>query len=297
MAALAAVMLPHLEPGDVLVVPSDGYFLTRTLASGYLAKRGVEVRELPTAGDGLDEALAGSRLALVETPSNPGLDVCDLVAFAEAAHAAGALVAVDNTTATPLGQRPLDLGADFSVAADTKGLTGHSDLVLGHVAVREPAHAEALRTWRTQTGAIPGPLETWLAHRSLGTLDVRFERQCATALALARLLAERPDVSRVRYPGLEDDPAHEIAGRQMRRFGQVVSFELADRERAEAFLTSCRLVAEATSFGGLHSTAERRARWGGDAVSEGFIRFSVGCERAEDLLGDVELALDASSSA
>src|SRR5262249_19374767 len=204
-----------------------------------------------------------------------------------AAHHAGALVAVDNTTPTVLGQQPLALGADFVVASDTKALTGHSDLILGHVATREAAWAKRLRTWRTQFGAIPGPMEVWLAHRSLGTLDVRLERMSANALAVAQFLSGRPDVLRVRYPGLPGDPAHAVATRQMTQFGPVVNFELASAAAAEKVLNTCRLVLQATSFGGLQTTAERRARWGGDKLPEGFIRLSAGCEHPGDLLEDL----------
>ena len=143
-------------------------------------------------------------------------------------------------------------------------------------------------------GAVPGPMEVWLAHRSLATLDVRLERQCHTALRVAEYLAKRADVLAVRYPGLPTDPAYEIAKRQMRRFGPVVSFTLAGRAEAERFLNDCNLVYEATSFGGVHTTAERRARWGGDAISEGFIRLSVGVEDAADILADLAQALDKS---
>lgn len=212
----------------------------------------------------------------------------------EAAHAAGVLVAVDNTLATSLGQRPLELGADFSVASDTKGMTGHGDILLGHVSCRDPLLSAGVRRWRKVVGAIPGPMEAWLAHRSLATLQLRIDRQCTTALALAEALTARADVSGLRYPGLPTDPSYPIAVRQMRRFGSVVSFELADEQTAERFLGALRLVDDATSFGGVRSTAERRARWGGDAVPAGFIRFSVGAEDPEDLLADVARALDAS---
>jgi cystathionine gamma-lyase len=136
-------------------------------------------------------------------------------------------------------------------------------------------------------------MEVWLAHRSLATLPLRLQRQCQTAMALARFLAGHPAVHGVRYPGLPEHPGHEIAVRQMDAFGSVLSFELADRGAAERFLRALRLVREATSFGGVHSTAERRARWGGDAVSPGFIRFSVGCDAADDLLEDLDQALRA----
>jgi cystathionine gamma-lyase len=292
MAAVTAIFGVVLRPGDIVVLPADSYYTTRVLAEGYFTQMGVQVRMAPTVGDAQQQALTGAQLLWLESPSNPGLEVCDIAALATAAHAAGALVAVDNTTPTVLGQQPLALGADFSMASDTKALTGHSDLILGHVATRTQEWADRLRAWRTQFGAIPGPMEVWLAHRSLATVDVRLERQCQNALALATWLASRSDVQAVRYPGLPQDPAYPIASRQMQRFGPVISFVLADRQRAEAFLAACQLVYEATSFGGIHTTAERRARWGGDAIPEGFIRLSAGCEDTQDLLADLTQALD-----
>jgi cystathionine gamma-lyase len=290
MAAVAAVLMTRLTAGDVLLLPSDGYPSVRDLAGGL---HGVEVRTAPTTE--LAGALDGATFVWLESPSNPGLDVCDIAAICATAHDQGALVAVDNTLATATGQTPLALGADFAVTSDSKYTTGHSDLILGHVAVSDPELAASLDGWRRMTGAVPGPFEAWLAHRSLATLDVRLERQCGTALELASMLAERPDVTAVRYPGLQRDPSHELASRQMKRFGSIVVFDVGTRERAERFLASCELVAEATSFGGVHSTAERRARWSGNDVGEGFIRFSVGCETPGDLLADVERALDESA--
>ncbi|MGW0666498.1 cystathionine gamma-lyase [Streptomyces sp. NPDC002746] len=290
MAAVSAVLLSQARSGDVIVLPDDGY-QALPLVRAQLEAYGVEVRTAPTGGDAQLAALEGARLLWIETPSNPGLDVCDVRRLVEAAHAGGTLVAVDNTLATPLGQRPLELGADFSVASDTKGMTGHGDILLGHVACLDPELAAGVRRWRKVAGAIPGPMEAWLAHRSLATLELRIERQCANALALAEALTEHPEVTGLRYPGLPTDPSHQKAARQMRRFGSVVSFVLADRETAERFLSALRLAEDATSFGGVRSTAERRARWGGDAVPEGFIRFSVGAENPADLLADVERAL------
>lgn len=292
MAATTAILGTTLRPGDVVLLPTESYYTTRVLAKGYFTEMGVEARFAPTVG-GLDAAqVKGAKLVWLESPTNPGLDVCDIEACARAAHAAGALVAVDNTTATPLGQRPLSLGADFVLASDTKSITGHGDLILGHVAARESSWADRLRTWRTQTGSVPGPFEVWLGHRSLSTLAVRFERQCDNAQAIAEFLAARPEVVRVRYPGLPGDPSHAVARRQMLRYGPVVSFELAGRDESERFLRACRLVDEATSFGAVHTTAERRARWGGDAISEGFIRMSAGCEHIDDLREDLAQALD-----
>jgi cystathionine gamma-lyase len=293
MAACTAVLLTLLRPGSVLVLPSDCYMDVRTFARGHLRENGVEVTELPTpelTADALPERLD---LLWLETPSNPGLHVCDVRTLSAAARERGALVAVDNTFATPLGQRPLELGADLSVTSATKYLAGHSDLVLGYAATRDAALSERLRGWRTETGAIAGPFEVWLAHRSLATLDVRLERGCANALALAELLVARDDVSDLRYPGLPSDPAHALAAAQMTRFGTVVSFDLGSRDRAERFLGAAELVTEATSLGGVHTVAERRARWGADEVPEGFIRLSAGCEDTADLVEDTESAVDA----
>ncbi|MGW6291460.1 cystathionine gamma-lyase [Streptomyces sp. NPDC055058] len=294
MAAISAVLFSQLGAGDVAVLPDDGY-QALPLARAQLETYGIEVRTAPTGGDAQLDVLDGAKLLWIETPSNPGLDVCDIRRLAEEAHARGALVAVDNTLATPLGQRPLELGADFAVASGTKQLTGHGDVLLGYVTGRDAAAMAAVRRWRKITGAIPGPMEAWLAHRSIATLQLRVERQNATALTLARALRERSEVTGLRYPGLPDDPSYAVASRQMRGFGCVVSFTLPTRAHAERFLDALRLVDGATSFGGVRSTAERRGRWGGDAVPEGFIRFSVGAEDADDLVADVLRALDTSA--
>ncbi|MFF2849961.1 cystathionine gamma-lyase [Streptomyces sp. NPDC058001] len=290
MAAISAVLFSHLRAGDTVVLPDDGYQVL-PLVREQLQAYGIEVRTAPTGGDGQLAVLDGARLLWIETPSNPGLDVCDLRRLIDAAHAQGTLVAVDNTLATPLGQRPLDFGADFSVASGTKQLTGHGDILLGYVTCRDAERAAAVRRWRKIVGAIPGPMEAWLAHRSLATLHLRADRQNANALALAEALRDRPEVTDLRYPGLPDDPSYPIASRQMRRFGCVVSFTLPTRARAERFLEALTLVDDATSFGGVRSTAERRRRWGGDNVPEGFIRFSAGAEDPQDLIPDVLHAL------
>ncbi|MFI7408234.1 cystathionine gamma-lyase [Streptomyces sp. NPDC049627] len=294
MAATSSVLFSQLRAGDAVVLPSDGY-QALPLVRAQLETYGIEVRTAPTGGDAQLGVLDGAKLLWIETPSNPGLDVCDIRRLVEAAHARGALVAVDNTLATPLGQRPLELGADFSVASGTKQLTGHGDVLLGYVTGRDAEAMSAVRRWRKITGAIPGPMEAWLAHRSLATLHLRVDRQNASALAVAEALRGRPEVTGLRYPGLPDDPFHKVAAQQMRRFGCVVSFTLPTRARAERFLDALRLVDDATSFGGVRSTAERRGRWGGDAVPEGFIRMSVGAEDSEDLVADVLRALDESA--
>ena len=295
MAATVATLESVLEAGDVLVMPSDGYFGIRAIAEDQSRRTGVEIRWFETRGDP-GRLLDGAKLLWLETPSNPGLDACDVTALSLEAQGQGVLVAVDNTTPTVLGQAPLELGADFSVASDTKALAGHGDLVLGHVACRHADWADRLREWRRTRGSVPGPMEVWLAHRSLGSLDVRLERMCSNAQTVAEFLAGRPEVRRVRYPGLADDPSHAIAVRQMKRFGPVVSFTVDGRDMAEALLDECRLVSEATSFGGLHTTAERRGRWEGDAVPDGFIRLSLGCEHSDDLIEDIGRALHAATS-
>ncbi|MFI7487718.1 cystathionine gamma-lyase [Micromonospora echinaurantiaca] len=289
-AAITGLLLAVLRPGDTVLLPADGYYSVRSFATGTLEELGVRVRFVPTAGP--YPSLDGVRLVLVETPANPGLDVADVAALAAEARAAGALLAVDNTTATPLGQRPLDLGADLVVASGTKALTGHSDLLLGYVASRSAELLDKVTGWRSTAGAVPGAFDAWLAHRSLATLDLRLARQTANAEAIARLLADRPDVTGLRWPGLPDDPAYPVASAQMRRIPGVLSFDLGDAERVARFLAAAKLVFAATSFGGLHTTADRRAQWG-DATGPGFVRFSCGVEDTVDLVADVTAALDA----
>ena len=290
MAAISAALLSELSSGRKVLLPSDGYYATRLLASRVLARFGIGTRECPTA-ELADAPLDDIDLVFVETPSNPGLDVCDIARVAERAAAAGAVTLADNTTATALLQRPLDLGIDIVVAADTKAPAGHSDALVGHVATRDEERLERLREWRTLGGAIPGPFEAWLLHRGLLTFDPRLERMCRSAQALAEALTGHPAVSGLRYPGLTDDPSHAVASRQMSAFGTLLGLELADRAAADRFIARCTALAPATSFGGVHSSAERRARWGDD-VPEGFVRLSVGCEPTATLVAAVLEALE-----
>lgn len=293
MAACAAVFGAVLRPGDIAVLPANAYYAARVLMQDYFAKMGITLRTAPTANNAQAAQLEGAKLLWIESPSNPTMEVADVAALAEAAHRAGALIAVDNTTPTPLGQRPLSLGADFSVASDTKAMTGHSDLLLGHVATRDLELRAKLDQWRTLTGAVLGPMEAWLALRSIATLPLRLERACENAQRIAEFLQARREVSSVLYPGLPTHPGHAIAKKQMRYFGPVLSFILRDKAAAENFLSQSQLITDATSFGGITTTAERRARWGGDAIPEGFIRLSAGCEDAEDLIEDIAQALGA----
>ncbi len=292
LAAVTATFWAVLQPGDTVVVQTGMYFGARSVLSEIFEPVGVTIRVLPPAAMSDANRLKGARLVWVETPGNPRLEIVDIRAVVGAARLAGTLVAVDNTTATPFSQRPLELGADLSVCSDSKGMTGHSDLLLGHVASRDLDLMAKIDRYRTLGGAIAGPMEAWLALRSLATLPLRLERMSANAQAIARYLQGRMEVREVLYPGLRDHPGHSIASEQMRFYGSVLSFTLSSKEKAQRFLATIRLVTETTSFGGIATSAERRARWGGDAVSEGFIRMSAGCEDEEDLIEDIGRTLD-----
>jgi cystathionine gamma-lyase len=290
MAAISAVFFGLLKTGNRILLPSDGYYTPRVLSERFLKSFGVAVDTRPTASF-LDGGFAGYRLVFLETPANPGLDICDISAVGRAAHEAGAIVVADNTTMTPYGQQPLDLGADIVVSADTKAANGHSDTLFGHVASRDPQIVAAIRDWRALSGAIPGPFEAWLVHRGLETLEVRFDRMCSSAEAIAPRLQAHPAVKSVRFPGLAGDPAHNLARAQMQRFGFLIGLTLDSETSAERFINECALIQPATSFGGVHTSAERRARWG-DAVAPGFVRLSVGCEPTEELWKALEEALE-----
>jgi cystathionine gamma-lyase len=290
MAATASILSTQLKPGDRVLLPSDAYYTTRQLADTYLKPAGITVLTCPSAEyDGYD--FDGFRVVWIESPSNPMLDICDIRKAVSKARQAGATVISDNTTPTPLGQRPLDLGVDAVVSSDTKAINGHSDVVFGHVASRRGNLIAAVREWRKLSGAIPGPFESWLVHRGLETLEVRFDRMCTNAEALAQHLSEHRNVREVRFPGLPSHPAHAVASRQMLRFGTILGVTLADKDSAERFINDCKFIRPTTSFGGVHTSAERRARWG-DKVSEGFVRLSVGCEPLGQLWKEMKSVLD-----
>ena len=289
MAAISAALLACLKAGDRVILPGDGYYVTRLLGAEFLQGLGVDVVTLPTTDyDAAD--VTGAALVYIETPSNPGLEVCDIRAVAARARAAGARVVVDNTTMTPYLQRPLDLGADLVVAADTKAPGGHSDLLAGHVAGRDATLMARVRDWRRLSGATLGPFEAWLLHRGLETLELRLDRMCRSAGTIAERLVTHPAVRAVRYPGLPGDPSHRAVGGQMVNGGFLIGLTLDSAGVAERFLSACPYLAQSTSFGATHSSAERRARWG-DAVPEGFIRLSVGIEPVEVLWEAIAAAL------
>ena len=295
MSAWAALALSVLEPGDALVVPSHGYFGTQTFSQGVLGRFGIEVRGYdPRELDTFAAACDGAALALIESPANPQLTVVDIAAAAAIARDAGAVVACDNTVATPLLQQPLELGADISWQSATKYLGGHSDLLAGVLTTRDAPLLAGLRTARSELGSILAPDSAWLLWRGLRTLGVRLARQCSTALLVASRLAEHPAVVAVHYPGLPDFPGHELAKRQMQGgFGSLLAFELADAEAAERVEASLRLVRRATSLGAVESLIERRGRIEPEGrVAPGLLRLSVGLEHPDDLWGDLQQALD-----
>ncbi|GAA2235463.1 aminotransferase class I/II-fold pyridoxal phosphate-dependent enzyme [Promicromonospora sukumoe] len=301
MAAIAAVF--SLVPdGGTLVLPRHAYQAGMVLARQISERHGVTLRYVDIADtDAVVAALAGADLFLAESPTNPMLEVADLPAVLGAARAAGVRSVVDNTFATPLGQNPLEQGADIVLHSVTKYLAGHSDVVLGALVTRDAGLAATLREHRTLHGAIAGPFEVWLALRGLRTLALRFERAQATAAELARRLAEHPDVAEVRHPSLPGDPGHERAKAQMNGFGAILGVRPASRsgvgpvERADAVVDAVGLWLPATSLGGVESMLERRRRWGTEAhtVPEDLLRLSVGIEDVEDLWRDLDAALRA----
>jgi cystathionine gamma-lyase len=236
------------------------------------------------------EAAAHADVVLAETPVNPTLDVVDLHRLANICRAKGTTLVVDNTAATPLGLQPLSLGADLVVASATKALSGHSDLLAGYVAGCNEELMARVERDRLLAGPILGAFEAWLVLRSLGTAGLRIERQCRNAAAVALMLRDHPAVRSVRYPGLPGDPSYPVAAEQMKRFGGLVAVELADAAAVHALVERSSLLVAATSFGGLHTCVDRRARWG-DPVGDGFARLSLGIEDTDDIVADIEGAL------
>ena len=287
LAAVTAVALGLLAPGDRVAIPHDGYFGTERLFALELSRWGLEGVSFDQTG----ELPRGVRMAFLETPANPSLSFPDLVPFSTAARAQGTIVVVDATVATPVLLRPLEHGADIVLHSATKALAGHSDALVGAVVCRDPAVTDRLRGFRTLTGGVAGPDAAWLLLRGLQTLAVRVARSSETALELARRLEGHPRVSRVRYPGLEPDP---VAARYLvGGFGGLLSFDVAgDAQAAQRVEAATRLIANATSLGGVHSTMETRHRYEGDRVPPGLVRLSVGLEHVEDLWADLSHALE-----
>jgi cystathionine beta-lyase/cystathionine gamma-synthase len=300
-AACMGLMLALAEGRQRIVFPDDGYYNTRAMA-GKLRPRGAEavaVNLLDLAA--VERAVRAQPSVLwAETPTNPLRRVADLKRLGAIAASAGAPMVVDNTVATGLLQKPLDFGAIASVYALTKSISGHSDVLGGAVVSRDEGLLAAVRDWRTGGGAILGAFESWLTLRGLKTLPLRIERQSANARAIAELLLAHPRVRAVHYPGTS--PAtRELAQFQMPNgHGPLLSFELAGRDGgpgtaadADAVVAAARLIVPATSFGGVESTWERRARWAGETAPPSLVRLSAGIEPAGDLLADIGQALRA----
>jgi cystathionine beta-lyase/cystathionine gamma-synthase len=293
-AASMALMLTLARGRDRIVLPADGYYGARVLADRLRPHGAVPVHvDLQDTAAVARELKAAPSVLWAETPTNPLLRVADLAGLAEAATAADAPMVVDNTTATSLLQRPLDWGAAASLYSLTKAISGHSDVIAGAVVSRDTELLTGLRAWRSSGGAILGPFEAWLALRGLKTLPLRIARQSDSALAIARHLAGHRGVRAVHYPGTEAS-ALAITRRQMPDgFGPLLSFEVIPgrAEAADRVVASARLILPATSFGGVESTWERRARWPAETAPDGLIRLSVGVEPAADLMADINQAL------
>jgi cystathionine gamma-synthase len=299
-AASMALMLA-LAPGrERIVLPEDGYYGGRVLADRL---RPYSTRPVPVDLQDLAaverELTAAPSLLWAETPTNPLLRVADLTRLAGIAAAAGAPMVVDNTVATGLLQRPLDAGATASLYSLTKSVSGHSDVILGAVVSRDAGLLADVRAWRSSGGGIPGPFEAWLALRGLKTLPLRIARQSASALAIAGHLAGHPRVTAVHYPGIDGPGVGKTTSALARRqmpdgFGPLLSFEVTpdSADAADKVVARSQLILPATSFGGVESTWERRARWPAETAPPGLIRLSVGVEPVADLITDIDQALE-----
>jgi cystathionine gamma-synthase len=298
----AVTTLMHLvSPGDHVVCVNDVYGGVYRMFSQVYEPKGYRFTFL--SADAISTGLGSlleeqTRLVWIETPTNPLLNVVDIAAASEAAHAVGARVVVDNTFATPFLQQPLELGADLVLHSTTKYLGGHSDVVGGFVATNDDGLSEHLAFLQKSLGAVPGPFDCWLVLRGIKTLGVRMERHCENARAVVGFLSDRPRVERVLYPGLADHPGHEVAARQMRDFGGMVSFQLHSEEEAVEVAARTRIWKLAESLGGVESLIEHPARMthastadASFAVPSTLIRLSVGLEAAPDLIADLDAAL------
>ena len=304
----ATTTLMHLlEPGDRVVAVADVYGGVYRMFSQVYGPKGYEFEWVPA--EEINENLPAhlderTRIVWLETPTNPLLNIVDIRAAAEAAHAVGAMVVVDNTFASPYLQQPLALGADVVVHSTTKYLGGHSDLIGGFVATNDPTVAERLTFLQKSLGAVPGPFDSWLVLRGLKTLAVRMRKHCENGHAVAAFLERHPRVEKVLYPGLPSHPGHRIAAHQMRDFGGMVSFLSESEEEAVGLCARTKIFKLAESLGGVESMIEHPARMTHASTADApfaaprnLVRLSVGIESAEDLVADLELALVRSTAA
>ena len=296
----AVTTIMHLlSPGDRMVLIADVYGGVYRMTSQVYEPKGYVFDYLPAAefddlSSHLDER---TRIVWIETPSNPLLNIIDIKKAADAAHAADAILVVDNTFATPYLQRPLELGADIVVHSTTKYLGGHSDVVGGFAATNDPTIAERLLFLQKSLGAVPGPMDCWLVLRGIKTLAVRMRQHCHNAHALSGFLERHPRVEQTLYPGLPKHPGHAIAAKQMHDFGGMISFLAESEEEATAFVASTKIFKLAESLGGVESLIELPARMTHASTADApfaaprnLIRLSVGLESADDLLEDLEAA-------
>jgi cystathionine gamma-synthase len=302
MAAEDALLRTVLSPGDHVLIPHDAYGGTFRLFDKIFKPWGVSYRPVPVSDpEAVRAALADApaKVVWVESPTNPLLSIADISMLAQLAHAAGALLVVDNTFASPYLQQPLELGADVVVHSTTKYLGGHSDVVGGAAVMADPGLGERLAAVQNSTGSAGGPFDAWLTLRGIRTLGVRMDRHCANAARVADLMVGHPAVSQVLYPGLETHPGHEVAAKQMRGFGGIVSVRLRGGE--EAALALCgrtRLFTLGESLGGVESLIEHPGRMTHASVAGSelevpadLVRLSVGIENGDDLLEDLRAAL------
>ena len=299
----ATSTIMHLiDPGDRVVCVNDVYGGTYRMFSQVYEPKGYRFSYV-TPDELSTEAAANvedARLVWIESPTNPLLNVVDIAAVARAAKDVGALLVVDNTFATPYLQTPLDLGADIVLHSTTKYLGGHSDVVGGFAGTNDPTIAERLRFLQKSLGAVPGPFDSWLVLRGLKTLAVRMERHCYNARVVAAFLQAHPRVTQVLWPGLPEHPGHELAARQMRDFGGMMSFLVESEEEAVDLVSHTEVWTLAESLGGVESLIEHPARMthastatGPFAAPANLVRLSVGIESAEDLVVDLDRALAA----
>ena len=301
----ATTTIMHLvDPGERVVLIADVYGGVYRMTSQIYEPKGYKFTYVPA--DEFDDNLSSHlgddvRLVWVETPSNPLLNVVDIRRAAQAAHKAGALLAVDNTFATPYLQQPLELGADLVVHSTTKYLGGHSDVIGGFIATKDAALAERLRFLQKSLGAVPGPFDCWLVLRGIKTLAVRMRQHCDNARRVAEFLDEHPAVDRVLYPGLPAHPGHAVARTQMRDFGGMVSFLAESEDEAVAFCARTKLFQLAESLGGVESLVEHPSRMTHASTADApfaaprnLVRLSVGIEAVDDLVADLATALVAS---
>jgi cystathionine gamma-synthase len=302
MAAEDCLLRAVCTPGDHVIIPDDAYggtfrLMARVLAEWGVSYRPVRISDIAAVADALAERPA--RVLWAETPTNPLLSIADISALADVAHQAGALLVVDNTFASPYLQQPLALGADAVVHSTTKYLGGHSDVVGGAVVVADPALGERLAFLQNTTGAVAGPFDAWLTLRGVKTLAVRMDQHSRNAARVADMLTSHPAVTDVRYPGLPSHPGHEVAAKQMRDFGGMVSFRVRGGESAAvAICGRTRLFTLGESLGGVESLVEHPGRMTHASaagspleVPDDLIRLSVGIETGADLVEDLRQAL------